>query len=232
MSALPPAEEKAAAVQDMFDRIAPRYDLVNRVLTGRADQRARASLIRRVAPAESDWVLDLACGTGDFIELASHHTGHVVGLDFSREMLNGAVRRDLRGEGLVQGDALRLPFADGSFAIAVSGFALRNFTAIPPVFAELARVLEPGGRLGLLEVDRPRNRVLRAGHSLYFERAVPLLGGLLSGDRGAYRYLPASASYLPPAKELAAMLRAAGFEELRKRNHLGGALQAITAVRA
>lgn len=231
MSALPAPEEKAVAVRRMFDRIAPRYDWMNRLMTGRMDQRWRKELIRRLAITDDDHVLDLACGTGDFAELARLETRHVVGLDFSREMLRGALARRLAPVQLVQADALRLPLRDGSMTVAVSGFALRNFTAIPPVLAELARVLAPGGRLGLLEVDEPRNPVIRTGHRLYFEKVVPFLGGLLS-DRSAYEYLPQSTVYLPPQAELVAMLRDAGFKQIRKRRHLFGAAQSITAVRA
>lgn len=232
MADLPPPEEKARSVRDMFDRIAPRYDLVNRVMTGRFDQRWRKSLVRRLDIGPVDRVLDLACGTGDFAELAAREGADVYGLDFSRGMLYGALTRNLRHVDLVQGDGLAMPFPDRMFAVAVSGFALRNFAALPPVFAELARVVAPGGRLGLLEVDRPRSRVLRWGHSIYFERAVPFIGGLLSRDRSAYRYLPASAAYLPSERELAQMLREAGFEQIRKKRHMGGAIQAITAIRS
>jgi demethylmenaquinone methyltransferase / 2-methoxy-6-polyprenyl-1,4-benzoquinol methylase len=231
MSVLPPPDDKARSVRDMFDRIAPRYDRANRVLTGRFDQRWRRALVERLQIGPGDFVLDLACGTGDFAEIAERAGARVSGLDFSRGMLDGARARGLRQVSFVQGDALAMPFADGTFSVAVSGFALRNFTAIPPVLAELARVLRPGGRLGLLEVDRPPNPVLRAGHRLYFERAVPFIGGLIARDRAAYRYLPASAAYLPGQQELVAMLRDAGFAKIRKRRHMGGAIQAIMAVR-
>ncbi len=227
---LPAPEEKAVAVRRMFDRIAPGYDRVNRVMTGRMDQRWRRSLVARLAVTADDVVLDLACGTGDFSEIALEHTEHVIGLDFAREMLLGAQRRNLEPVQLAQGDALRMPLADGSITVAVSGFALRNFAAIPPVMAELARVLRPGGRIGLLEVDRPRQALIRAGHGFYFNRVVPFIGGLLS-DRSAYAYLPASASYLPPEEELLAMIRDAGFRAIDKRQHMFGAIQAITAVR-
>ncbi|MBA4180827.1 MAG: hypothetical protein C0506_09585 [Anaerolinea sp.] len=228
---LPPPEEKAAAVQQLFDRIAPRYDRVNRMMTGRMDQRWRKSLIERLAVRDEDVVLDLACGTGDFAEIAREHTRHVVGLDFSRGMLGGAQARRLPGVELVQGDGLRLPLRDGSVTVAVSGFALRNFASLEPVFAELARVVRPGGRLGLLEVDQPRNALVRLGHGFYFNRAVPFIGGLISGDAKAYRYLPASAAYLPEERELARMLRRAGFKQILKKRPLFGAIQSITALR-
>lgn len=231
MSALPPPAEKAAAVRDMFDRISPSYDRVNRLMTFNADQRWRRELVRRLRVGPGDLVLDLACGTGDFAEICRKAGATAVGLDFSRGMLDAANRR-FPGLGIfVQGDALRLPFADGSFTAALSGFALRNFVAIPPVLVELARVLKPGGRIGLLEVDKPRNPLVAAGHGLYFNRVVPLVGGLIA-DRKAYRYLPQSASYMPPEAELRAMIEAAGFTSTRKRSPMFGAIQSVSAVRA
>ncbi len=129
------------------------------------------------------------------------------------------------------GPGLRLPLRDGSVTAAVSGFALRNFASLEPVFAELARVVRSGGRIGLLEVDRPRNPVVRAGHGIYFNKVVPFLGGIISGDRKAYRYLPASAAYLPEERELARMLQRAGFKNIRKKRPMLGAIQSLTAMR-
>lgn len=215
----------------MFDRISPRYDRVNRVMTFNADQRWRRALVRRIGVGPGDRVLDLACGTGDFAQICREAGGEVVALDFSRGMLIAGQRRHHGQIPFVQGDALHLPLAAGACTAAVSGFALRNFTAIPPVLAELARALAPGGRLGLLEVDRPRSRIIAAGHGLYFNHAVPLVGGIIGGDRKAYRYLPQSASYLPTQDELVRMLVDAGFHRIQKRSPLFGAAQAITAVR-
>lgn len=230
MSVLPPANEKAAAVQSMFDRIAPGYDRMNRILTLGTDQRWRRSLVRRLGVGPGDRVLDLASGTGDFASACVAAGATTVALDFSRGMLLGASERDeLRGW-LVQGDALALPLADNSFNIAVSGFALRNFTDIESAFKELARVLKPGGLLGLLEVDKPRSKIIATGHEVYFNRVVPVVGGLLS-DRTAYRYLPESATYLPTQDELVAMLMRSGFHRIQKKRHMMGAAQSLTAVR-
>lgn len=230
MAHLPPPEEKARAVRAMFDRISPSYDRVNRLMTFGADQRWRMALVERLGVSPADVVLDLACGTGDFVELCRARGALAVGLDFSRGMLEQAAARSGETAAWVQGDALRLPFRDGAFTVAVSGFALRNFVAIPPVLAELARVLEPGGRLGLLEVDRPRNPLVAAGHLFYFQKVVPRVGGLLA-DRAAYHYLPESAAYLPEEAEMVRMLREAGFRRIRKQRPMFGAIQSITAVR-
>jgi len=229
-SSLPEEDQKAAAVRAMFDRIAPSYDRVNRVMTGGSDQRWRRRLLGKLGVGPGDTVLDLACGTGDFSEMAIRLGAEVVGLDFSAPMLRLASARCPAAD-VVRADALRLPLADGCVTVVVSGFALRNFVALPPAFAEVSRVLRCRGRLGLLEVDRPGNFAVRAAHSVYFNRLVPLLGGLLSSDRHAYHYLPESAVYLPDSSELADMLREAGFEGGTKRQHMLGAVQAVTAIK-
>lgn len=228
--ALPTGAAKRDAVQSMFDRIAPRYDALNRLLTGGLDQRWRRVALAAIAIGPDDRVLDLACGTGDLAEQAAARGARVVGLDFARGMLRGAQRRQIRAR-FAQGDAAALPLADASLDAVVCGFALRNFTALIPVFSELARVLAPGGRIALLDVDRPASRVVAAGHSFYFDRMVPRIGGWLS-DRAAYAYLPRSTSYLPAEPALLAMLRDAGFIAVCKRRFLLGTAQLLTAVRA
>lgn len=229
MSALPAPEQKAAAVRSMFDRISPNYDRVNRIMTLNADQRWRRALVKRLGVGPGDRVLDLACGTGDFAALCHEAGADVVGLDFSRGMLDAANNRHGEIAEWVQGDALALPLPDASFTVAVSGFALRNFVEIAPAMRELSRVLQVGGRLGLLEVDRPRNPVVRTGHSVYFNRVVPFVGGLIA-DRDAYRYLPQSASYLPTQDELVRILVDAGFHRIQKRSPMMGAIQSVSAV--
>ena len=232
MSALPEAGDKAAAVRAMFDRIAPSYDRMNRLITLGLDQRWRRSLIEALGVDAADTVLDLACGTGDFALLARERGARAVGVDFAGAMLAAARARCPADVALARGDALRLPLADGSATVAVSGFALRNFTAIPPVLAELARVLRAGGRLGLLEVDEPRARALRVGHALWFRRAVPALGALLSDGR-AYRYLPASRRLPAPAgRSCAPCWRRRASSASASAPTLGGAAQSLTAVRA
>jgi demethylmenaquinone methyltransferase/2-methoxy-6-polyprenyl-1,4-benzoquinol methylase len=224
---LPQGEDKARAVRGLFDRISPRYDLVNRVMTFGMDIRWRRRTVRELSLPNGSLVLDLACGTGDLCrELAA--AGHrAVGLDFSHGMLRSA-RTDAP---LVEADILRLPVRDGSADGATCGFALRNVVSLADLFAELARVVRPGGRISLLETAEPEGGVLRLGHRVYFRRVVPTIGGLLS-DRAAYAYLPRSTAYLPSPAELLSMLRAAGFPDARRRSLSGGVTQLLLATRA
>ncbi len=227
---LPTGAAKAAAVREMFDRIAPRYDALNRLFSLGLDQRWRRRALDLIEVGPSDRIIDLACGTGDLVELAETRGAQVVGVDFARQMLHGAQRRQTKAR-FVQCDGARLPFRTASATVVTCGFALRNFVSLPHVFVELARVLEPGGRVALIDVDRPRSSMLRIGHSLYFDRVVPWVGGVLS-DRSAYRYLPRSTAYLPPAPELLRSIEAAGFSRSERSTLMGGAAQIITAVRA
>lgn len=214
----------------MFDRIAPRYDALNRALSLGLDRSWRRLALDAIAVGPGDRVLDLACGTGDLVALAAARGATVVGADFAREMLRGAQRRGVASS-LVQGDAAALPLRDASVSAVTCGFALRNFASLDAVFAELARVVAPGGRIALLDVDRPRAAWLRAGHSFWFDRVVPRVGGWLS-DRDAYAYLPQSTVYLPDAPALAALLDRHGFASPRRRGLLLGAAQLWTARRA
>ncbi len=227
---LPSPSEKRGAVRAMFDRIAPGYDRMNRLMTAGMDQRWRRLALAAIEVGPGDRVLDLACGTGDLAEQARARGARVIGVDFSRAMLRGARRRGIDAS-WIQGDGAALPLASRCASALTCGFALRNFVALPEIFREAARVLAPGGRVALLEVDRPVNPVIRAGHSLYFDRVVPALGALLS-DRAAYAYLPKSTQYLPAPSELLELLRRAGFERVEKRGFLLGAVQLITARRA
>ena len=227
---LPRDDEKRAQVRAMFDRIAPRYDAMNRLLTAGLDQRWRRAALDMVGVGHRDRVLDIACGTGDLAELAAARGARVRGVDFAREMLRGARRRRIPAL-WIQGDAAELPLPDGCVSVVTCGFALRNFTSLPEVLGEMARVLEVGGRLALLEVDRPSLAVVRAAHSLYFDRVVPRVGGWLS-DRPAYTYLPRSTAYLPDAPELMGLIADAGFQEVQRRPLLLGTAQILTGVRA
>ena len=225
--ALPEGDEKVAAVRSMFDAIAPRYDLVNRIMTFRMDVAWRRRTVRSLELPDGSTVVDLACGTGALCRELSRQRLRPVGVDLSLGML-AAARTEAP---LLEGDALGLPLPDASVDGATCGFALRNFESLPPFFAELARVLRPGGRIALLEVAEPPNRLLRWGHSIYFGKVVPRVGALLS-DASAYRYLPRSVAYLPAPDAMLGQLADAGFAAVDRRLLSVGIAQLITATRA
>jgi demethylmenaquinone methyltransferase/2-methoxy-6-polyprenyl-1,4-benzoquinol methylase len=224
---LPDLDDKPQVVEAMFDRIAPRYDALNRLLTFRMDVGWRREAVDALALPPGSRVLDLACGTGDLCRTLASAGHRPVGVDFSAGMLRVA-RTDAP---LVRGDAMHLPFADATFAGLTCGFALRNFAALAPVLAECARVVRPGGRVALLDVAEPASPVVRAVHGAWFRHVVPFVGGLLS-DRAAYRYLPASTSYLPSLPELLALVVDAGIVDVSRRTLGLGAAQLITGSRA
>jgi demethylmenaquinone methyltransferase / 2-methoxy-6-polyprenyl-1,4-benzoquinol methylase len=223
---LPQGDDKVRAVRSMFDAIAPRYDLVNRVMTFRMDVGWRRRTVRDLALPAGSRVLDLACGTGDLCRELQAARQRPIGVDLSFGMLSAA-RTDAP---LVHGDALRLPVRDGGADGATCGFALRNLERLPPFFDELARVLRPGGRVALLEVAEPTNPVLRWGHSVYFGAVVPRIGGMLS-DPAAYRYLPRSVAYLPEPGRMLGELADAGFVDVERRLLSTGIAQLVTATR-
>jgi demethylmenaquinone methyltransferase/2-methoxy-6-polyprenyl-1,4-benzoquinol methylase len=223
---LPVGQEKTARVRSMFDAIAPRYDLINRLMTFGLDQAWRRDTMKALALPTGSRLLDLACGTGDLSKLAARQGHHVVGADLSLGML----RANRAGVPLVQSDSTQLPFPDGSFDGLVCGYALRNFTDLAAAFGDMARVLRPGGRLAILEVDAPTSPVLKAGYSVWFDRVVPLIGSALS-DKEAYHYLPRSVAYLPPAPVMRRMLGEAGFSAVGIRPLAGGLSQLLMATR-
>jgi demethylmenaquinone methyltransferase / 2-methoxy-6-polyprenyl-1,4-benzoquinol methylase len=206
------------AVRSMFDRISPVYDAMNRTMTAGLDQRWRRATVAAVVQP-GDRVLDACCGTGDLAIAAREAGGTVTGVDFSERMLERARRKCAEIE-WVQGDALALPFADGAFDAATVGFGVRNLDDLERGLAELRRVLRTGGRLGILEITKPSG-VLAPFYRLWFDGFVPLLGKLLPGG-SAYTYLPASVRRFPGPNELAALLREAGFDDVRWRAFAGG----------
>jgi demethylmenaquinone methyltransferase/2-methoxy-6-polyprenyl-1,4-benzoquinol methylase len=208
---LPIGERKARAVEEMFDRIAPRYELVNRLMTLGLDAGWRRRAVRELHLESGSRVVDLGCGTGDLCRVLGRAGLRAVGVDMAAGMLAMAHT----AAPLIRADALQLPLADASVDGAVSGFALRNVVDIASCFREAARVIRPGGRAVFLEVSEPPSPVVRWAHALYFRRIVPMIGGLLS-DRNAYRYLPASTAYLPPPDELLRLLADAGFARCRR----------------
>jgi demethylmenaquinone methyltransferase/2-methoxy-6-polyprenyl-1,4-benzoquinol methylase len=225
--ALPQGEEKKQAVREMFDAIAPRYDLVNRVMTFRLDVRWRKRAVRDLHLPAGSSVLDLAAGTGDLcIDL--REAGHrPIAVDLSYGMLAA----DRSGAPRVQGDILRLPVPDRSVDGVTCGFALRNLVDLGAFFVELARVVRPGGRVALLDVGIPKNPLIRFGNGIYFGKVVPKIGALLS-DGAAYRYLPKSVAYLPSPADMVAMLERAGFRDVEHALLSGGLTQLLTGTRS
>jgi demethylmenaquinone methyltransferase / 2-methoxy-6-polyprenyl-1,4-benzoquinol methylase len=213
------------AVRRMFDRIAPVYDAMNRTMTAGLDRRWRR-LTAEAAVRPGDDVLDACCGTGDLAIAASRAGGNVTGLDFSPAMLARA-RRKAPGLEWIEGDLLALPFADASFDSATVGFGVRNVEDLGGAIEELRRVLRPGGRLGVLEITRPRG-LLAPFYRVWFDGVVPLLGKLLPGG-SAYTYLPASVRRFPGPQELAEMIESAGFRDVRVRLLAGGIVALHTA---
>jgi demethylmenaquinone methyltransferase/2-methoxy-6-polyprenyl-1,4-benzoquinol methylase len=223
---LPQGDEKRDAVRSMFDAIAPRYDLVNRIMTFRMDVGWRRKAADSLRLARTSRIVDLACGTGDFCRELARRGYRPLGVDLSYGMLAAADT----DRPLLQGDCLSLPFADHTVDGVTCGFALRNFVDLDDFLAELGRVLSPGGRIALLEVAEPPNALLRWGHGVYFGAVVPRIGGLLS-DGSAYRYLPRSVAYLPPPDAILDALRGQGFVHVERRLLSAGIAQLITATR-
>ena len=223
---LPEGEDKVRAVRQMFDAIAPRYDMVNRIMTFRLDVRWRKKAVRMLALPGGSTVIDLAAGTGDLCIDLTNAGAHPISFDLSYGMLVA----DRSGSPRVQADILRLPLPDHSVDGATCGFALRNLRELPAFFTELARVVRPGGRIALLDVGVPKNRFIRWGNNIYFGKVVPRIGAALS-DGAAYRYLPKSVAYLPSASEMVSMLRNAGFTDAAHHQLTGGLTQLMVGTR-
>jgi demethylmenaquinone methyltransferase/2-methoxy-6-polyprenyl-1,4-benzoquinol methylase len=215
----------AESVRAMFDRIAPVYDAMNRTMTAGLDRRWRRITAQSVV-RPGDVVLDACCGTGDLAIADAAAGGRVTGLDFSERMLERARRKAPELE-WVSGDMLALPFADASFDAATVGFGVRNVDDLARGLAELRRILRVGGRLGILEITRPRGP-LAPFYRLWFDGVVPLVGKLLPGG-SAYTYLPASVRRFPGPEELAELIAAAGFTDVRYRTFAGGIVALHTA---
>ena len=223
---LPSGDEKARAVQAMFDRIAPRYDRLNRIMTFGMDSGWRRKSIAALGLGRGSTIVDVACGTGDFCREAQNAGLDPVGFDVSFGMLSMAATE----APLVQADALRLPLRDGDADGLTCGFAMRNVVDLSTLFGESERVLRAGGRVAFLDTAQPDNAVLSFGHRIYFHKIVPRIGGWLS-DKDAYSYLPKSTAYLPPKTELIALLQRSGFDDVSVRTFGLGAVQLLTGTK-
>jgi demethylmenaquinone methyltransferase/2-methoxy-6-polyprenyl-1,4-benzoquinol methylase len=233
MNVLPTKEEKPAYVRQMFADIATTYDQTNRVMTFGMDQDWRQRVVDTVAPPADGYVLDLGTGTGDFLPMlaAWMATGVVVGVDSCLPMMNqGQAKLDAVGQAkttvvsFVGGDATSLPFADNTFDAITTGFTIRNVPDIAATFRELWRVARRGAVVACLEVAQPRHPLIQVGHQLYFKYIVPRIGGVLSGNLGAYVYLHQSARHFPPPDMLARVMRESGWHHVQYSLHSLGAV--------
>ena len=212
---------KATEVQQMFTAIACKYDLLNSLLSFRRDRAWRRFAVSKCSLRPGGLALDVATGTGEMARLLAqrYSESNIVGVDFSSDMLNRA--RDkiaTLSDGdriqLVEGDALALPFSDNTFDCATIGFALRNVTDIAAAFREMARVVKPGGKVVSLELTRPSSRLVRAVHRFYMFQIITRIGGLISGNRGAYVYLPDSILEFPPPEEVKRIMEKAVLDKV------------------
>ncbi len=236
-SPTPGAPEKPA-VRSMFDRIAPRYDLLNRLLSAGIDVRWRRAAVDLLAPAGGESLLDLCAGTADLLieALSRGESLRGLGVDISSAMLGLGARKlarrgmDERGH-LASGDAERLPLASACVDGVAVAFGIRNVGDMPAAFREVVRVLRPGGRFVALEFSMPPGLLGRI-YRLYFTRVLPTVGGWISGDARAYSYLPASVERFPAPPELRALLSEAGFASVRSQPLTGGVAHLFLAVKA
>jgi demethylmenaquinone methyltransferase/2-methoxy-6-polyprenyl-1,4-benzoquinol methylase len=226
--ALPQGAAKRDAVERMFDRVAPRYDRANRVISLGLDRGWRRRTVAALGLPAGSRVLDLACGTGDLCDALTAAGMTASGFDLSAGMLAAAHTR----APLVRADAAALPVRDRAFDGIVCGFALRNFVDLDVVFGSCARALRPGGRVAAVDATVPGNPVLRAGNAVWFRGVVPLLGRLVAHDADAYRYLPKSTAYLPAHHDLERQLARAGFHDARIDTLTGGSVLLLTGTRS
>ncbi|MCL4281026.1 MAG: bifunctional demethylmenaquinone methyltransferase/2-methoxy-6-polyprenyl-1,4-benzoquinol methylase UbiE [Flavobacteriales bacterium] len=213
---------KREQVELMFDRISPKYDLLNRLCSLGTDQSWRRKVIRLLGREPVGHLLDVATGTADLAIMACNVATHITGADISAGMLeHGRTKVERAGLKdritLVQADAANLPFADGSFDAITVAFGVRNFEDLPQGLRGMARVLRPGGRLLVLEFSTPRQTPFKQLFRFYFHRVMPLIGRLVSKDNAAYSYLPASVDAFPQGQEFESILRSCGFREVRSR---------------
>lgn len=214
---------KKEKVQEMFNGIAPKYDLLNHLLSLGIDKAWRRKAMRELERGSKDRVLDVACGTGDFsIEALRHGVRQVVGVDISENML-AVAQEKARDKGLEEqleflyGDSEQLTFPDENFDAVTVAFGVRNFEHLERGLREMCRVLRPGGRVVILEFSTPDRFPMKQLYRFYFKHILPRVGGLVSGDRGAYEYLPASVFAFPQGDRFLDIMRACGFRDVRRR---------------
>ena len=213
------------AVESMFARIAGRYDLLNRTLSMGIDQRWRKRVLAQAGELEGARVADLCCGTGDLALLFASRGARVVGADFTLPMVARApAKRKPQHETsvFVQGDALRMPLATDSMDAASVAFGIRNVADRRACMAEMARIVRPGGKVLILEFTTPKGRIFGGAYKAYFTRILPRIGGMVSGDRGAYEYLPATVLAWPSPEELAGEMEQEGLANARFERMTGG----------
>jgi demethylmenaquinone methyltransferase/2-methoxy-6-polyprenyl-1,4-benzoquinol methylase len=214
-------DKRPDRIAGMFDAIAPRYDLLNHLLSAGIDRRWRARAIATLRLTGQETVIDICTGTGDIaLEARRRGAARVIGVDFDGAMLALGLRKvhaagDQRQIALVRGDAMRLPVASASADAAIVAFGIRNVEHAEIACAEMSRVVRAGGRLAILEFGMPRVPGISALYRWYFTRVLPFIGRIISGDPGAYSYLPASIRAFPPPPEFVTLLRRAGFSDIR-----------------
>ena len=217
-------EDKARWVQGMFGRIAGRYDLLNHLLSFNLDRRWRARTVKRVSGmlAPGARVLDLCCGTGDVLAALENSGAWVAGSDFCHPMLLEARRKSKSP--LFEADALKLPLKNDSLDLITCAFGFRNLANYDQGFEEFLRVLKPGGVAAILEFSQPTNPAFGALYGFFSTRVLPQVGGMISGSRDAYSYLPESIKKFPGAEDLSALMKAAGFQRVEFERMTGGAV--------
>ena len=226
--------DKAARVRRMFDDIAPTYERVNTLASAGRDRAWRRETVRLAEVKPADHVLDIACGTGDLAEAFAHAGARrLVGVDFASQMLLRSLDRVPGRAGWIQGDALRLPFADATFDITCCAFGVRNFQNLETGLGEMHRVLKPGGRAMILEFSTPAQPVLRGIYQFYFTRILPKLATWISGDRtGAYRYLPRSVRTFVTPAQIIELLKKVGFSSAQATSRTCGIVHIVRADKA
>ncbi len=208
-------EDKKRFIKNLFDDIVPTYDLLNHLLSFGTDKQWRRRIFRHIGSVKNRRALDLCCGTGDLSLLLHRHGARTVSLDFSLKMLGrGRQRNALKGD-CVAADASRLPLADDSFGIATIAFGIRNIPDLNIFINDIFRVLEQGGEFAILELVRPRNRLVKMIYALYLNKLLPLIGGIVSGKRMAYKYLSNTIRTFVDPAELKVMLEQSGFRKVR-----------------